>query len=310
MLFTAGLKLLNLHLTYLRVILRIELLKFHPKRSEFVKSGGFSILKFSIVVLTGFTTLVNSFYTLIFTRLGKVETLFVALFAIGLSLASIFAIYLLHYLDDFKFLLSTLQRLDYAFGRHFSGYPNRNSILGLQFCFVSTLLVGIGGPFFLLLLNLYDPKMHPFLGSLVHWSIFVIGSFTVFILGNVFLGTSLSTIPVKSPSIIRRFARATRQIGLWIYGDYTEPATNHNMEIMATKFKTTLKNIHPFSKTLYMKTTEYFPHVTSDSIRKGFYSNFDSIQGDGGLYYGTTLLTLECVTNAIELGEKLVAKYF
>lgn len=121
MLFTAGLKLLNLHLTYLRVILRIELLKFHPKRSEFVKSGGFSILKFSIVVLTGFTTLVNSFYTLIFTRLGKVETLFVALFAIGLSLASIFAIYLLHYLDDFKFLLSTLQRLDYAFGRHFSG---------------------------------------------------------------------------------------------------------------------------------------------------------------------------------------------
>ncbi|OXA47810.1 hypothetical protein Fcan01_16845 [Folsomia candida] len=96
-------------------------------------------------------------------------------------------------------------------------YPNRKSILGLRFCFGSTILIGVGGPFLVLLLTLYDPKMHPFLGSVVvrqsswnlsfckyilhpvvfftqHWTNFVLGSLILFIFGNIFMGTVLCVV--------------------------------------------------------------------------------------------------------------------
>lgn len=85
MLFKFGLNLLNLHLKYLKVILRIELLNFNYKRREFVKSGGLSTPKFRIVLLTGFATLVNCFYTLIFVPMCKAESMFVALLTVGFT---------------------------------------------------------------------------------------------------------------------------------------------------------------------------------------------------------------------------------
>lgn len=96
----------------------------------------------------------------------------------------------------------------------FVGYPNQKSILGLRFCFVSTMLIGIIGPFLVMLLTLYDPSMYPFLGSLVarhfkedlsvfnyvlhtivfftqHWTFSVYGSLIPFIFGDLFLGMVL-----------------------------------------------------------------------------------------------------------------------
>ncbi|OXA48758.1 hypothetical protein Fcan01_16432 [Folsomia candida] len=96
----------------------------------------------------------------------------------------------------------------------------------------------------------------------------------------------------------------------WIYGDYTDPANGADIFLMLTKLTGTLRKIHPFSRTLFTSVTDYFPHVTGQSIRDGFYRDFESIQGDGGLYFATTLLTFETVNGAIEMGEKFVDKYF
>lgn len=104
MLFKFGLDLLNLHLNYLQIILRIDLLKFNCKRRKFVKSGAFSTQKFSIVGLTGFVTVANWMYILIFVPLCKVETMFVAVLTVGFVLGLIVLASLLLYLDDFKFL--------------------------------------------------------------------------------------------------------------------------------------------------------------------------------------------------------------
>ncbi|OXA48724.1 Salicylate hydroxylase [Folsomia candida] len=77
----------------------------------------------------------------------------------------------------------------------------------------------------------------------------------------------------------------------WIYGDYTDPANGADIFLMLNKLTTTLRKIHPLSRTLFTSVTDYFPHVSGESIRDGFYRDFDSIQADGGLYYATTLLT-------------------
>lgn len=121
MLFKFGLNLLNLHLKYFKVILKIELLKYNHRKSEFVKSEPFSTTKFSIFSLTGFATVVSCLYTLIIVPLRKAETMFVALLTVGFILCLVVSASLLLYLDDFKCLPNMLLRLDNTFGKHFLG---------------------------------------------------------------------------------------------------------------------------------------------------------------------------------------------
>lgn len=83
-----------------------------------------------------------------------------------------------------------------------------------------------------------------------------------------------------------------------------------DVQIIGGKIEHHPEKIHPFAHTLFTRSTEYFPHVTGESMRTRFIQNFDAIQGNGGLYYATMLLSMETVDNSIEMGEGIVDKYF
>lgn len=132
----------------------------------------------------------------------------------------------IHYVHNFhhmfiKYKLNNAKRLckinlmlhKLPHGLYFLEHSMGKSILGLKFCFVSGIMVTIVSPLFLVLLTVYDCRMHPFLGSVIvrhcngplhvchliytlvffiqHWSIFVYGSFIVLQFGIIFLGTVL-----------------------------------------------------------------------------------------------------------------------
>lgn len=76
----------------------------------------------------------------------------------------------------------------------------------------------------------------------------------------------------------------------WIYGDYSEQANATEIALVRKKLNATIKKIHPFSKLLWTRATEYCSHVSSQALRDGFYKDFKGIQGNGRVYYGTTLI--------------------
>ena len=64
------------------------------------------------------------------------------------------------------------------------------------------------------------------------------------------------------------------------------------------------------SETFATLATEYFPHVTKDSLEQGFYKRFGRLQGQRGLYYATTLLDFESMEHALKMSDDFVRKYF
>ena len=97
----------------------------------------------------------------------------------------------------------------------------------------------------------------------------------------------------------------------WLRGDFDYQTTDSELRQMSVKMDKTLRKMSTRPKTLHpIKTTEYFPHVVPDSLRKGFYRKFAAIQGNGGLYYASTLLTFEKMNEALKMTEAFVAKYF
>lgn len=55
---------------------------------------------------------------------------------------------------------------------------------------------------------------------------------------------------------------------------------------------------------------DHSPRVTGDSIKDGFYRKFKTIQGKGGVYYATTLLTFDLIEQMLEMVEDFVTEYF
>ena len=96
----------------------------------------------------------------------------------------------------------------------------------------------------------------------------------------------------------------------WIRGDYDNAATNEELVKVKSKLDDFLRRISPEAKTFFLQTTEYFPHVATESLQNGFYSKFNALQGETGLYYATPLISFETMDGTIRMTEDLVQKYF
>src|SRR6266487_5714471 len=92
----------------------------------------------------------------------------------------------------------------------------------------------------------------------------------------------------------------------WIRGDYNTTATEAELLNINKQLQATLKKISKDAKTFYRETSEYFPHVSTSSLERGFYKKFDTIQGKRGLYFATTLLGFETMNDALEMTEAFV----
>lgn len=116
--------------------------------------------------------------------------------------------------------VETLIVLSFIFIFLFSGYSMQKSILGLRFCFLSTIIFAVVAPYVGTLLTVYIPGMPLFLGSIIDrhvtpqcacynipqiivlliqpWLIFVLSSLMAFLIGSVFLGTVFCVISYLS----------------------------------------------------------------------------------------------------------------
>jgi hypothetical protein len=61
---------------------------------------------------------------------------------------------------------------------------------------------------------------------------------------------------------------------------------------------------------IYIKGYEYFPHVTTKSLKDGFYKKFNSIQGKKNIYYASPLLSFELIESSIRAAEYIVDSFF
>lgn len=80
--------------------------------------------------------------------------------------------------------------------------------------------------------------------------------------------------------------------------------------MMRRKVDDTMLFVDPNYELYFLNSTDYFPHVREQDILLGFYSGLNSIQGNGGVYWATTLLTFESINNSIEMAQNFVARYF
>jgi len=96
----------------------------------------------------------------------------------------------------------------------------------------------------------------------------------------------------------------------WIRGNYRSIPTDAELADIERQRNKFLGKVSNVSQTFFREATEYFPHVTTLSLQQGFYKKFSKLQGAGGVYYATTLLTFEILDRALEMTEALVQKYF
>lgn len=97
----------------------------------------------------------------------------------------------------------------------------------------------------------------------------------------------------------------------WIRGDHDTVPTKDELRRMSVKVDETIHKMSTGPKALHpMKASEYFPHAVPESLKNGFYQNFNSIQGKNGLYYASTIFTFEKMNEALKMTESFVNKYF
>jgi hypothetical protein len=95
----------------------------------------------------------------------------------------------------------------------------------------------------------------------------------------------------------------------WIRGDFDRAVTTSELGNIGNQLEIFLKKISPESRTYFLQASEYFPHVTTKSLQNGFYKKFDRIQGRGGLFYATTLLSFETMNMALYMSQEFVTRY-
>lgn len=64
------------------------------------------------------------------------------------------------------------------------------------------------------------------------------------------------------------------------------------------------------AKVIAAKTWNYFPHVSTDDIRAGFYEAMSALQGRYGTYYVGSAMNMETVEHTAQFSAELVARYF
>lgn len=64
------------------------------------------------------------------------------------------------------------------------------------------------------------------------------------------------------------------------------------------------------TKVITAKTWNYFPHVSTDDIRAGFYESMSALQGKYGTYYVGGVMNMETVEHTAQFSVELVDRYF
>lgn len=55
---------------------------------------------------------------------------------------------------------------------------------------------------------------------------------------------------------------------------------------------------------------KYFPHVTSEDLRDGFYQKLEGLQGQNNTYLTGEIMNFSCIEGVCEYSQYLVNKYF
>lgn len=96
----------------------------------------------------------------------------------------------------------------------------------------------------------------------------------------------------------------------WIRGQFRGGVSKSDVKKMSKELQNLISKVSVNGTMLFLQGTECFPHATTKFLQRGFYKKFDRIQGKGGLYYATTLLTLETMEKALEMAAGFCNKYF
>ena len=54
----------------------------------------------------------------------------------------------------------------------------------------------------------------------------------------------------------------------------------------------------------------YFPHVSIDEVQKGFYDEFETLQGENNTYFAGSSMTFEMMESTVAYSQYLINKYF
>ena len=65
-----------------------------------------------------------------------------------------------------------------------------------------------------------------------------------------------------------------------------------------------------FGEVITQKHWRYFPRVSTEDLRAGFYKRLDKLQGQMGTYYIGAVMNFETIENTIDFAKKLVMKHF
>ena len=65
-----------------------------------------------------------------------------------------------------------------------------------------------------------------------------------------------------------------------------------------------------FHGVIAQKHWRYFPRVSTEDLRAGFYERLDELQGQKGTYYIGSVLNFETLENTVDFARKLVLKHF
>jgi hypothetical protein len=54
----------------------------------------------------------------------------------------------------------------------------------------------------------------------------------------------------------------------------------------------------------------YFPHVSADDMRGGFYDRFEGLQGEANTFYCGAVAAFELVETVVQYSRQMVESYF
>jgi hypothetical protein len=115
------------------------------------------------------------------------------------------------------------------------------------------------------------------------------------------------------PCLISNHTRGAAVSYHWTKGNFDVGPTDEELSLYQSENDKIIPKLFPSNDTktnIYVKGWDYFPHVTTKSLQDGFYEKFNSIQGEGNIYYATPLLGFELIEYSIRSGEYIADSFY
>jgi hypothetical protein len=92
---------------------------------------------------------------------------------------------------------------------------------------------------------------------------------------------------------------------------YTSPLAGMTVDEILPLLRDDMKRFYPdatIGKVLGHQSWSYFPHVNPDAFARGYFDDFEAIQGTQSTWYAGSLLSFESVENVVVYSESLVER--